>query len=468
MTHRYTLTNICDSYTTSILLGSGGLYFGYYHGIFNPLFEPLMTGVYGYDKERDKSTIDIYHGMINMLYAVGAMVGVLGTGALADRFGRRHILYMGEIIAILCVVPYACRSIVCLMIARLISGVVAGINSAIFSIMLIESLPNSISGFGNGFAYLMVSFSIFISFICQNIFDRNYLIDHWRIILLWPCIISVLRLILFSFYIKSDTPKYIYNSEKDGEVARNKIRHIYRRMYIEDDAIKATNDSIKCYEEENKDGVVTLKSVFGRKYRKRLISGCFVAFAGQLSGINFFIFYSTKVFDQIKEGYGKKMTPVIGLNNIIGSIMVLYLISKMGRKFNLVMGALCQAVGMSILYVGYKMMNMYVLILSTCVYMIAFAIGLGGTETAYIGEILPPVGVGVALAVQWIMTAVIGQVTAPLIDIIGPDMLIIIFAVLCFIFTLCLDYLTIETNNKSEKEIIEEFESGRYKFMDIR
>ena len=456
------------NYLTAIVLGSGGFYFGYYIACFNPMFEPLMYGVYGYDKVKDKSLMDTYNGLLNMLFAIGAMIGVLFTGGIADKIGRRPILYAGEVIALLCMLLYFPININCLMVARVISGLVAGINSSIFSVMMAEMLPNAVCGFGNGFSYLSLTLAILLSYSTQNIFSYDTLASDWRYFMLWPAVISVGRLLLFPIFVRSDTPKYLFiNSKQDEEISEPRIRNAFSLVYIADDVAAVTTDAINQYKKELSQGQITLGMLFGPKFRKRLISGCFVTFAQQASGINFLIFYSNNLFSDLNANV-KVMTLIVGLNNFIGSILVILLIGSMGRKFNLVVGPIAQGIAMFILYIGNEAQELWILAVATCLYMIMFAIGLGGTLTAYVGEILPPIGVGVAFAVQWIMTALIGQFVPNLVSLLSAPRLVLVFGVMCILLAFGLDYLTIETKDKSEAAIAEEFENGTYKFMNLR
>lgn len=452
---------------TAVILSSGGLYLGYYMGCFNPLFEPIFTGVLGFDKDADKDLLNYYNGIINMLFSVGAMLGVFVSGTLADTFGRRAILYSGEIIALVCCVPYSYAEVSSLMTARAISGMVAGINSSILTVMMAELLPNSVCGFGSGFFYLMMTTGTLTGYVTQNVFDRAFLVENWRYILLFPGIISIARLVLFPIFIKTDTPKYIYFSEKNKKKAEAMIARVYSHIYISTDALAATSDAISHFEQDSQKGQVGVSSLFSTKYRKRFTSGILVAFTLQFSGINFFTFYSTKLFDSIEDGYGKTMTLVIGINNFFGSMLAIYFIGKLGRKFNLVMGLIFQGVGMYLLVFGNHFRSFWALALGCCIYTLAFAIGFGGTETAYLGEILPPSGVGTTLAFQWTITAFIGQFMAELIDAVGSAALLIFFAATCTTLVFLLDFVTIETKGKTEQAVVKEFESGKYKFMDL-
>jgi MFS family permease len=463
----YRQRSIAYNYACAVVLGSGGFYFGYYDGIYNPMFRPMMIGVYGYDEIKDKTKLDDINGLVNMLFSIGAMIGVLSTGFLADRFGRRTILYAGEFIALVTMVLYRIISIEVLMTTRVISGMVAGINSSIYAVMIAEMLPNSMVGFGNGFAYLLLTFALLLSYLSQNIFEYQTLVDNWVAVFVWPAIVSIARLISFPIFIKSDTPRYMYTQCADMEAAVAMIKDAYVCVYVDVDAEKAAREAVEYFEKERSEGEIGVMVLFGPRFRKRMLSGCFITFAQQISGINFLVYYSTRLFDEI-GGYGQTITLVVGLCNFLGSICAIYLISKMGRKFNLVVGPMFQAIGMVGLYFGYLRKELWILVVSVIVYMIPYAIGLGGTLTAYVGEILPPLGVGLAFSVQWLMTAIVGQFMPRLITDLGPGILIIFFAIVCFIIVFIMDYLTIETKGKSESEIANEFINKKYKFMDLK
>jgi Sugar (and other) transporter len=333
--------------------------------------------------------------------------------------------------------------------------------------MMAELLPKPQAEFGSGFAYLMITSGTLLSYATQNIFDRAFLVANWRFVLLLPAAVSVLRLLLFPALIKSETPKFIFASEKDKARAERRIVRAFEQVYVAQDAAVAAREAIGHLEADRQGGQASIRSLFSQQYRKRFVSGLLVAFTMQASGINFFLFYSTKLFDNIEAGYGKTMTLVIGVNNFLGSILAILLIGRLGRKFNLVVGLLLQAVGMYLLLIGYQAHSLWMLAVACCLYMLAFAVGFGGTETAYLGEILPPAGVGFALAFQWAITGIVGLFLAELIDTVGPTALIAFFAVACTLLVFVLDFTTVETKGKSEQTVAREFASGNYKFMDL-
>ena len=193
----------------------------------------------------------------------------------------------------------------------------------------------------------------------------------------------------------------------------------------------------------------------------RLFSGCFLAFAQQLCGINFFIYYSTAIFDSI-NGSGKTMTLVIGIANFLGGFIAMALVSRFGRKFNIVWACLLQAISLGVLLIGIQTKQFILLASAACVYITAFAIGLGGTYTAYLCEILPPSGVGLAVAIQWILTSAIAQGTPILNKTFGQFPLLSFFAAACIVLFFGLASWIIETKDKKEQQIIEKFRSSKF------
>ena len=176
--------------------------------------------------------------------------------------------------------------------------------------------------------------------------------------------------------------------------------------------------------------------------------------------------YSTELFKKV--GKDKVMTLVIGLANFIGSFVAMAVISRLGRKFNIVFGSLFQGVGMLLLFIGFQMKEFSLLAGAVVIYMLAFAIGLGGSQMAYLSEILPPKGISIACAVQWIMTAIIAQSLLTLMTAFGANTLMIFFTAACFFFTFSLDYLMIETKGKTSEEVARDFKERKYRIFDFK
>ena len=443
----------------AILLAFGNFYAGYCGAIFNPLAKPMLYNVYEMDADKDKDKIALLEGAFNAVFSVGAMTGAFATGSLADLLGRRPLLILSEVIALLTCLLYITKGIPYLLAARFISGVVAGMSNIGF-IIISELLPNKISGIGNTAGYIASTTAMLLGFATQNILTNNQMVEYWCYLLSATAVISVLRLILFPIFLRTDTVKFQYLSSQKDE-AYDRVLLVMSSVYTPKHADTAAKEAISTFNKQAEESSVGLSSLFRTENRMRLFSGCFLAFAQQLCGINFFIYYSTAIYDSI-NGSGKTMTLVIGIANFLSGFIAMALVGRFGRKFNIVWACLLQAISLGVLLIGIQTKQFILLASAACVYITAFAIGLGGTYTAYLCEILPLSGVGLAVAIQWILTAAIAQGTPILNKTFGQYPLLSFFAATCFVLFFGLASWIIETKDKKEQQIIEKFRSSKF------
>lgn len=469
MSSEATQRSKASNYFLAIALVFGNYWFGYAIGILNPIGVKMLVAKYDYDggdSEEAQSKRDNILGLMNNVFSIGALVGVLVTGGLADKLGRRTVMYITDILAIICAVMLFIIHLPTLICSRFLAGVVAGLYNAIGAVILAELMPNSVCGVGNAMGYVFVTSSILTTSLLPIIFSDDILITHCNYFLAFPIIVPIAKLIIVPFLLKTDTPKFIYNNQVDKVRARELIIDAYSHIYAVDQLQTVADETIGTLERQNIEGKITLKTLFSSKFRFRLFSGAFLCFAQQVSGINYLIFYSTELFKA--SGRDKVMTMVIGLSNFVGSAVALYAIGAFGRKFNIVWGSLGQGIGMLLLFLGMKFDIFAVLACSVVIYVWSFAVGLGGSQMAYISEILPPLGVSISCSVQWIMTAIIAQALLPANRIFGPTVMMLFFTIMCAIFFFSLDFMMIETKDKSEDTINTEFENRQYKFLNFK
>lgn len=463
----YQQSSKTKNYLSGLVLTCGGFYLGYYIGILNPIGEEMLKKVYNYEgsEEKDKQR-ESMNGALNMVFSLGAFLGVSITGYLSDRIGRKTVMMFSDILAIVISGFFLIRIIEVLMLARFFCGLVGAVYIQIGAVIVSELYPNKIAGFANAFGYVFLTLAILVSYTIPYLFEKEFMIENSRYFLFFPVVISIFKLIMTPVFVRSDTPKYIYSSESNKESAKEKIITAYSFIYASESIQKAASDTIESFEKQEGQSGESMAALFGPRYRLRLISGMFLCFAQQMSGINFLVFYSTKLFEDM--GKDRIMTLVIGLANFGGSFIALYAVGRFGRKFNIVLGCLFQGLGMLLLFIGFQTQNFEILALAVVVYILFFAIGLGGSQMAYISEILPPIGVGLACAIQWIFTALIGQYLLTFMRICGPTVLILFFMTSCLMFFVGLDYMMIETKDKTEETIGKEFETKHYRILDFR
>lgn len=345
------------NYLRAIALSMGGYYFGYYIGIFNPLGNPLVERVYN----RTGDARDQLVGNINLFFTLGAAISVFISGPLADLVGRIRLILVCEIVAIVTCALYWIESVPVLLGVRFLSGIITGINAGIVPFTLTEMFPSSLTGFGGLFFYFALSSHIllgsFANPICGSESNKDArdqcLARNWRYFLCWPIIIAGLRLFLlissFKFGVL-ESPGYFLNKLK-GEELRTALSKWFRTVYAEEYVDKKTEMVIRESEQANEKQEPGLAAMFSQTYRFRFTVVCLLNIIQQFSGINFLIFYSTDLFNQL-SGNGATMSLLIGFANVFGALVGMYSIGKYGRRFNMIMGCLLQALSFSTLGMG--------------------------------------------------------------------------------------------------------------------
>ena len=458
-----------ETYCLAVTLALGFFYCGYSTGIFNPLAEPILTEVFKLDREKDKTTIIFYQGAFNSVFSIGCVVGVLSLGLLADIFGRVPLLYFFEVFSIVNSFVYRIENLNAILLARFLTGVIVG-TAPLGGIITSELLPNNISGFGNALSYLIGTASMLLAFITQNIFSRDTLVRNYKELLMACSIVSLVRIILLKIFLKSDTPHFLYQTSHDDHAAFENLKTCYECVYDEADAKKAAEEALLTFgkNRQNKTGTGSLefKHLLQPGIRLRFLSGCFLATAQQICGIDCFIFYSTDLFNKLLH-IGKSITVYVGVANLIGAILAIFMIGRLGRKFNFVWGCLIQAVSLYLMLAAIQTKAEWLISLSIMGYITAFAIGLGGSYQAYICEILPPIGIGIVQGIQFSWTVLMGQFLPLLNEKYGPMAMLLSFAVICSLLFIGLAWLTVETKGKREKEIADKFESESLVLFDF-
>ena len=121
------------------------------------------------------------------------------------------------------------------------------------------------------------------------------------------------------------------------------------------------------------------------------------------------------------------------------------------------LGSIGEAIGWMFFIIGYMLLNTGLLYTSAVIYMLSYSVGLGGSQALYISEVLPPIGVGVALAVLWFFVGLTGFTFPFLIKSVGPVAMASFFLIFSVFSGFYIWLTAVETKDKSEKLIFEEF-----------
>ena len=444
-----------------------GVHMGYYLVLFNMIGSIIVVGVYGYSEEEKISIVS----NINMCFSIGGLAGVLTSGNLSERFGRKTMTLAYDIIILLVIVLYTVKQINVLYLARFISGFVSTGGNNLSNVMTAEMLPKSINGVANALNQTTLLLFIFISYMIGFIFSDEFIVDHWRLILTWTGLINVVKIIGILCLVKYDSPKFYLNRNYRSVNRDEKLVEIYMLTHTKKEANERMLDIVKAYEIENKnaDKRSTIEKfifLFSKTMRKRLVAGSLTSAAQEMSGNSFFEIYSRDMFDRVCN-VGKTFTLFMAISKLVGSVMIVIFTKYFGRKKNLMVGTLTQSVGLITILGGIWMSHSMLLFIGVFLYMVGYHTGSGGTMYMFIAEILPPVGVSFATAIHWILGILTVKFVPSLAVFYSESTIIIFYAVVCIVIFILMDFYIIETKEKTDVDIIEQYQNREYKFMDF-
>ncbi|NDK01232.1 Sugar transporter araE [Bacillus subtilis subsp. subtilis] len=205
----------------------------------------------------------------------------------------------------------------------------------------------------------------------------------------------------------------------------------------------------------------SLSQLFKPGLRKALVIGILLALFNQVIGMNAITYYGPEIFKMMGFGQnaGFVTTCIVGVVEVIFTVIAVLLIDKVGRKKLMSIGSAFMAIFMILIGTSFYFeltsgIMMIVLILG---FVAAFCVSVGPITWIMISEIFPnhlrARAAGIATIFLWGANWAIGQFVPMMIDSFGLAYTFWIFAViniLCFLFvvTICP-----ETKNKSLEEI---------------
>ena len=454
------------NYLRILILSLYGIMFGYYLPIFNPLGDPLLRDVYKLDPKEIPRVI----GNINMLFSIGCLFSVLCSGPISEKIGRRKLIMVLDVCNVFIISMYWFENIYLLQVARFLSGLSSAGLGMVSSILITESLPKSICGVANSLLFAISTVFACFAYFQQTIFSRDQIVRNWQFILCWPIIPGLLKAVCLPLIVNSESPKYHVSRFADHPEVSEKVREVYQETHRTSQVHHLSDITIRVHLEERlaaRSASRGFSILCSPLMRRRFLTGIVVISFNQLCGTTFFSIYSTDLFNRI-SGNGKQVTTALAVMKVVSAFIGVFCMKSFGRKVNLMFGILVQGLSLSLILasMNYKVPLLGYVGVGT--FMIGFAVGIGGAFQAYLTEILPPKGASICNAMLWAANSLIVKLLPIVSGLYGDEMILFGFAGLNFIGFFILERVLIETKNKTEDVIIEEFKSRKLRFLDFK
>lgn len=394
---------------------------------------------------------DFFHGSVVMAMALwGTVIGAIFGGIPTNQLGRKKtLLIIGILFSISAAGTALANNPFVFAFFRFIGGLGIGVSTIAAPAYISEISPAKDRGTLVG----LYQFNIVLGILCA--FLSNYLlsdvgVNAWRWMLGVQVFPSVLYLVM-AFTIP-ESPRWLFTKDKADEA-----RIIFDKIGSKED-VQSIMDELQ----KNSSNSASHENIFIKKYRFQLILVFLIAAFNQLSGINAFLYYAPRIFEEAGLGAKTALLSSIGIGfiNLLFTLIGVYLIDRLGRKKLMFFGSIGYIFSLSMVaasfYLGWTGMAVPIFLF---VFIAAHAIGQGAVIWVFISEIFPnhlrASGQSFGSSVHWVLAAIIPSMVPILFTNFGVGNVFLFFAIMMVFQLLFVLFMMPETKGISLEEVSE-------------
>jgi len=202
------------------------------------------------------------------------------------------------------------------------------------------------------------------------------------------------------------------------------------------------------------------ETIFLKKYRFPLTLVFLIAMFNQLSGINAFLYYAPRIFEEAGLGESTALLSSIGIGvtNLIFTLLGVFLIDKLGRKTLMYFGSIGYIISLSLVafafFFGWAGIAVPIFLF---LFIASHAIGQGAVIWVFISEIFPnhlrASGQSFGSTTHWFLAALIPALIPTLFSTIGAGVVFLFFAIMMVFQLLFVIFIMPETKGVSLEEL---------------
>ncbi|MCF2707554.1 sugar porter family MFS transporter [Bacteroides pyogenes] len=453
--------------------------FGYL--IFLSVVAALGGFLFGYDTAVISGTIaqvtNLFHldalqqGWYVGCALVGSIVGVLFAGILSDKLGRKLTMIISAVLfstsALGCAI---CADFTQLVIYRIVGGIGIGIVSIVSPLYISEVSVAEYRGRLVSLYQLAVTVGFLGAYLVNYQLlawaesgvrlsmpwvQKIFVSEVWRGMLGMETLPAILFFIIIFFI--PESPRWLIVKGRESK-ALGILNRIYHSLPLAKYQLSETKSVLTS--ESKSDWSILLKpGIF-----KAVIIGVCIAILGQFMGVNAVLYYGPSIFENAGLSGGDSLfyQVLVGLVNMLTTILALVIIDKVGRKQLVYYGvsgmiASLILIGLYFLFGDSWGVSSLFLLSFFLFYVFCCAVSICAVIFVLLSEMYPTKVRGLAMSIAgfalWIGTYLIGQLTPWLLQNLTPAGTFFLFAVMCVPYMLIVWKLIPETAGKSLEEI---------------
>jgi len=273
----------------------GGTIFGYNTGVIGPILQSSLVNDF------NMSSFD--EGILTSCILLGAMIGSLSGGLLADKIGRKKTTIIVSLLSAIGAIGSAfVPNFIFLCVVRAILGLGVGVCSVVLPMYVTEISPADKRGSLGTFFQIFITLSIFIAYLLGYALVGRVKNDFR--ILFGLGAIPALILFIISATIMPESPLWQSAPEEKQQILNNDLQSSRR-------------------------GGWTL--LFSNSSAKPLFLGIVLAITLQLTGINAIIYYAPKI---LSNNFNSVLLAANGIMawNFVTTLISIALVERLGRR----------------------------------------------------------------------------------------------------------------------------------------
>lgn len=441
----------------ALIAGFGGFLFGFDSSVIADVKDQVMAQLF---------LSEWQWSQVVSISILGCILGIPLSGFFADILSRRFLLKtvaMGFIVGTaLCAITH---EFILLLVGRFIIGICIGIASYITPLFIAEIAPSDRRGTLVLINGLTITFGQAIAYLIGYFF-HNYSVNSWRLLFGMG---SIPALILFiGMHFVPHSPRWLMK-----KYGMDKTLHVLKRIRPLEYDIQKEVDEIQSNIQQTQPNHNLL---FRAPIIFVLVVGIGLGIFQQFSGINAVMYYGPVIFES--AGFYPVSNAILatfcmGAVNFLFTLLTLFYIDKLGRRFLLLSGAMLAALSLfvvSLLFNTELPGQKFWILGSLSTYVMGYCISVGSLFWVLISEIYPLSVRGLAMSIatvaQWGANFVVSISFLAIYQNLGEGLTFALFGSLCLLAFFFVYHFVPETTGTSLEKIEKNLMSGK-KIRDI-
>jgi len=394
---------------------------------------------------------------------LGCLLGVMASGSMSDKYGRKPLMVLAAILFTLAAVGTGlANSINMFIVWRIIGGVGIGIASNLSPMYIAEIAPSESRGKFVSINQLTIVVGILAAqivnmLLADPIVDGGIAMDSWNVQWGWRYMFwagGIPAIVFFALIlIIPESPRWLASQYK-----YEKAQSIFTKiggLQFATEQIEELKTTVSIVKE-----AASYKMLFEGKMPKILLLGIVIAAFQQWCGINVVFNYAQEIFSAAGYGVSDILFNIVitGLTNLIFTYVGMVLVDKLGRRALMLFGSIGLACIYALLGICYYFAVTGSAVLILVILAIAcYAMTLAPVTWVVLSEMFPVKIRAMAMAVStfslWTACFVLTY-TFPLLNTgLGAYGTFWLYGIICFLGYLFLRIYLPETKGKSLEQI---------------